>query len=316
MSDYIIGSFNIQNLNNTKDFEMLAKIIRRGNFDVIALQEAHARDAIKSIASALGTKWEYAYPRGNDEYAFIWNTMRLRLRELPNNKENPQIVRNFHPKKTLGEAMPVRPPYVGYFTAQGLFGGCKFDLRVINTHIAFSKPSYVPSFVSETDARRNELSVISRNLYDDVATKQLEGAKSIFTVLLGDYNLVLEGEGPKIRTEWHVKYGTYEYLTKDGHRIKFDQRQKTSLKQPTNYIIDSSNLEEIAEMQEQEIALNGDYYSRNYDHFGYDESLPLKYKIKCSRVDAVELYEEDNKLETYRKKISDHVPIKMEITLM
>ena len=82
------------------------------------------------------------------------------------------------------------------------------------------------------------------------------------------------------------------------------------------FAINSSDTEEIAELQDQEIAVDEDYYSRNYDHFGYNELHPPKYKIKCSRVDAVELYKADNKLEIYRKKISDHVPIKMEITLM
>lgn len=316
MSDYIIGSFNIQHLNNTKDFDKLAEIIEHGKFDVVAIQEARGRGAVKSIALALGSKWDYACPRGNEEYAFIWNTMRLRLREFPKNKENPQIVRNFHPRKTQGEAMPIRPPYVGYFTAQGLFGGCKFDIRIINTHIAFSKPSYVPNYVSESNARRNELTLITRNIYDQVATRQIEGAKSIFTVLLGDFNLVLEGTGDKIQTLWQARYGEYEYYTWNGNKMKFEQREKTTLKQPTNYKIDSSDLEEIAEMQEQEIANDGDYYSRNYDHFGYDESLKSKYSIKCSRVDAVELYDDANKLEIYRKKISDHVPIKMEITLI
>ena len=82
----------------------------------------------------------------------------------------------------------------------------------------------------------------------------------------------------------------------------FDQREKTTLKQPANFAINSSDTEEIAELQDQEIAVDEDYYSRNYDHFGYNELHPPKYKIKCSRVDAVELYKADNKLEIKRKR--------------
>ena len=60
---------------------------------------------------------------------------------------------------------------------------------------------------------------------------------------------------------------------------------------------------------------NMSFYSRNYDHFGYDENLKVKYKLKASRVDALYKYY-NNDLEAYRKRISDHVPIKLEITLI
>lgn len=37
MSDYTVGSFNIQHLNYTKDFEKLAEIIKTEGFDVNAI---------------------------------------------------------------------------------------------------------------------------------------------------------------------------------------------------------------------------------------------------------------------------------------
>lgn len=313
MSDYVIGSFNIQHLNNTKDFDVLAKIIKDENFDIIAIQEARSRTAVDYIVKKLNSSyWDSAYPKGNEEYAFIWKKRRLRLLELPDNRQNPQIASGYHYRPSKGEIKLVRPPFIGYFTAQGLYGGCNFDLRLINTHITFTKPTNSPTDVGILDARRNELSVLSRDIYGTVSDRVLGSMRSIFTVLLGDYNLVIEGEGPKI-----LKEG-YSYIVKNGKVMVFDQKEKTSLKKPVdteNEITDSEDrLEQLA--QEKYVEGSEDYYSRNYDHFGYDDSLPSKYLIKCSRVDAINYIDADDKLRTYRNKISDHVPIKLEITLM
>lgn len=312
MRNYIIGSFNIQHLNLTKDFEMLAKIIKHENFDIIAIQEARSRYAVKEIVKELNPRyWDYAFPTDNEEYAFIWRKRRLRLLELPNNRENPQVLRSYHYRKKSGEIQLVRPPYIGYFTAQGVYGGCNFDLRLINTHITFSKPKNAPTDVTVLNARRNELSILSRDIYGTVSDRVLGSKRSIFTLLLGDFNLVLDDDGPKI-----LKEG-YTYVIKNGKQMVFDQKEKTSLKKLPDSVDNSYDNEDKLEFSSQEKYIDGtgEYYSRNYDHFGYDDSLQTKYIIKCARVDAVNYYDDANKLKTYREKISDHVPIKLEITL-
>ncbi len=315
MRDYIVGSFNIQHLNNTKDFEMLAIIIKQENFDVVAIQEARSKEAVERIAKNLNAiYWDSAYPKEGEEYAFIWKKRRLRLLEMPQNKENPRIENSFHYKKENGEVKLVRPPYVGYFTAKGMYGGCNFDLRLINTHIAFSKPFYAPEFVSERNVRRNELSVLVRELYDSVNTSPIFGVRSIFTALLGDFNLVLTGAGDNIIENVSGFDEKYPYKTQNGDGMKFRQEEKSSLKQAKDTTYNGLSNEDIAEQQEQELARDSDYYSRNYDHFAYGDSLTDRYGVQCSRVDAVYKYC-NNDLALYRKKISDHVPIKMIITL-
>ena len=310
MRDYIIGSFNIQHLNMTKDFKTIAKIIKRENFDIIAIQESRSKLAIESIVTELNPKlWTYACPPGNEEYAFIWNKKRLRLLELPRNKENPQIINSYHYRRKSGEIKLVRPPYVGYFTAQGLPGGCNFDLRLINTHITFSKPK--DATVDVLTARRNELTVLSRDIYGTVSDRVLGSKRSIFTVLLGDYNLVLDNDGPKI-----LKDG-YTYEIKNGKEMQFDQKYKTSLKKLNDSENQSNIKEDILEFLRREKYVEGseDYYSRNYDHFGYEKTLKAKYKIKCTRVEAIDYYHGTNKFKNYLDKISDHVPIKLVLTL-
>lgn len=312
MSDYIVGSFNIQHLNYTKDFEKLAEIIKSEGFDVVAIQEARSKGAVERLVMELNKNyWDYAFPFGNEEYAFIWKNRRIKLLELPNNKENPQIVSGYHYRKSVGEVRLVRPPFIGYFTAQGIYGGCNFDLRLINTHIAFSKPSYAPDEVGTIDARRNELSILARDIYGSVSDRVLGSMRSIFTVLLGDYNLVLEGIGPKL-----LKAG-YTYEIKNGKQMVFKQTEKTTLKRPLDSEDDTSSDEDRIESKAQQKYIEGstDYYSMNFDHFGYDDSLESKYVIECTRVDALSYMDEEEVLKSYRDKVSDHVPIKLEITL-
>ncbi len=312
MSDYIVGSFNIQHLNYTKDFEKLAEIIKSEGFDVVAIQEARSKGAVERLVMELNNNyWDYAFPFGNEEYAFIWKNRRIKLLELPNNKENPQIVSGYHYRKSIGEVRLVRPPFIGYFTAQGTYGGCNFDLRLINTHIAFSKPSYAPDEVGTIDARRNELSILARDIYGSVSDRVLGSMRSIFTVLLGDYNLVLEGIGPKL-----LKAG-YTYEIKNGKQMVFKQTEKTTLKRPVDSEDDTSSDEDRIESKAQQKYIEGseDYYSMNFDHFGYDNSLESKYVIECTRVDALSYIDEEEVLKSYRDKVSDHVPIKLEITL-
>ena len=133
--------------------------------------------------------------------------------------------------------------------------------------------------------------------------------RSIFTVLLGDYNLVLCGDGPKLWNELFLD--RYDYRTKDGDKMEFIQDQKTTLKQPKG----NRNITEDHEDQEEVKEGDVSYYSRNYDHFGYDETIKTKYSLKPSRVDALYKYY-NNDLAEYRKNISDHVPIKLKITLI
>ena len=82
-------------------------------------------------------------------------------------------------------------------------------------------------------------------------------------------------------------------------------------------------------MQERETSLRmpheqqslGECYANNYDHFTYEMDLIGKLKMKeANRVEALTKYfpeetEIVNKLQSYREKVSDHVPIKLSIDL-
>ena len=83
--------------------------------------------------------------------------------------------------------------------------------------------------------------------------------------------------------------------------LKTVQEEKTSLKQPPKQ--SSPCQEEIS-----------DYYAHNYDHFAYETGLEKMVRLTVSRVDALGIYC-GNDLAGYRREISDHVPIKLELDL-
>ena len=58
------------------------------------------------------------------------------------------------------------------------------------------------------------------------------------------------------------------------------------------------------------------YTENDYDHFSLTKELQNKLSANADRVDAVNIYYSgDNKFEMYRKQVSDHVPIKLDINL-
>ena len=59
---------------------------------------------------------------------------------------------------------------------------------------------------------------------------------------------------------------------------------------------------------------NNKIFSNNYDHFTYDIKRFSNVTVSCNRVNTVEKYCENNQ-ELHIKDISDHVPIKMDLTI-
>ena len=313
---YTIGSFNVLKLSNQtnkeiqKDYNMLAQIIIDERFDVVALQEVLSEDPIKnSLIPALGSnKWKYkwASPKpfstsSAEGYAYIWNEQKLRLVD---SNDNPKIYNQYRiqgsrlsgsDKKLIDRQGLIRPPYVARFTPAGLLGGSNFEIRLINTHIVFGKPSNAEMFMAEpsmgdVSIRKQELQTLSECIYRMVSTKRYGNNLPAYTFLLGDYNLCLCGTESKM-----------DHLIRidDSRQLRTVQEEKTSLK----------------EVKKNEDSMGfQDYYAHNYDHFSYETGLDQKLRMQVSRVDALSTYY-NNDLETYRKKISDHVPIKLVLSL-
>lgn len=108
----VIGSFNIRDLNfsnenggeiQKRDFPLIADMIIKESFDIVAIQEVNSPMALERIVFFLNKKkdflheWEgdasgKAATSNNDPegYGFIWNKKRIRLMEIPR-KSNPSF---------------------------------------------------------------------------------------------------------------------------------------------------------------------------------------------------------------------------------
>lgn len=297
---YTIGSFNMLKMNYrsdkeiAKDYTQIAKIIKTEQFDIVALQEVFNEGSIRHLLlPALGpSEWDYVWATpepfsssSNEGYAYIWRKKRFRL---VTSSDNPQIYSRV--KSGVGNGAVIRPPFVARFTPSGLLGGSNFELRLINTHIVFSKPSGVTAVVSDADLRRQELKILSEEVYRLVSSKRYGSFMPAYTILMGDYNLCLAGDGPH--------FDRVIPIDKKRNLLSV-QTEKTSLKTPSD--VDGPGD-------------GSEFYSKNYDHFSYESSLPQKMQLIDSRVEALSKYYQ-NDLEAYRREVSDHVPIKLVVDL-
>jgi len=285
---YIIGSFNMQKWggNNSKDYDMLKKIIETENFDIVAFQEVFSDDPIQAICRSLKGTWEYCvgYPeksQGGEGYAFIWKARRISLAKSRKNN-NPQIVEKYKVKRDLDILGLRRAPYYARFTPKAL---PNMEIRLINTHIRFNKVK--SDDISRSDQRYQEFRILAEDIMARISN-QPEFNKDFYTVLLGDYNLTLV----QIREKGQI---TVE--SRSGQKLK-----------------------EITTAQELPTSLSNDdntkiIYANNYDHFTYNtENFERLCSFDIERIDAVNKYF-DNDREAYKTKISDHVPIKLTIRL-
>lgn len=313
MSKYVIGSFNLRDLNFSnisnddtheklsRDFAKIAEIIVKENFDVIALQEINAPNALDKLVYDLNQykrpDREFAFCFGTDmpnqsgskdpeRYGFIWNIKRLRLLKTRRNN-NPGYYQN------AGAITLIRPPYYARFTARGMLGGANFELRLINTHIL--GPG------NKESERIREFDILVKKVLPRICDHQeISNDGEImpaYTFLMGDYNLVLNKSE---RSIYKIETLTTTNYTGRFREYKTVQKEATSLCIPQNQI----TIE--------------DCYANNYDHFTYETDLENKLILIPQRIEALSKYfsytsEAIEKLKSYRTKVSDHVPIKMTI---
>ena len=308
---YKIGSFNVQHLSSKdetvreKKFKDIAHIIRNQQFDIVALQEVLNEESVKSLVNGLGNlKWDHVYMEPNtyaskkEGYAYIWRNDRVRLVDDENG--NPIIYNRYTKRHKIGTQGLVRPPLVARFTPDDVNGGPFVEFRLINTHIAFSSSVNAIEAHNDSELRRMEYEILTKDVYRLISTMGTGNNMPSYTFLMGDYNLCLtSNNAPKIEDTITISQGR----TGDRNLITVQDR-RTTVKQ-ANENNKSKNAKEL---------LEEDLYSNDFDHFTYDEIYPTIMKLENRRVDALGTYYK-NDVENYRAYISDHVPIKLVIDL-
>lgn len=335
---YRIGSFNLHNIGtgaftNERDLEKIATIIKSEKLDVVALQEVLTEGKIftkddlpssitkKNIISYLGgpEHWGFEWAFSGDEsirhegYAFLWNKDRLDLSTAEIIRNGQKFTRIYRPRMIkVNKQNMRRQPYFARFTPHGKAGGSNFEIRLLCVHTYFGDDNLTDRLI-----RQNELDVLLTDIYPQMADMNFQNSLPRYTIILGDYNAELVTDenikavaernahrrsiGMKIPVAMKTNGAGGVYSEKYGVIVKTTQDQLTTLK-----LKNPDSTEEILEERG---------YANNYDHFSYDEqAIGHVINNKPRRIDAVRVYCNDN-YEEYFKKISDHIPIVMELKI-
>ena len=285
-----IGSFNLRDfsLNRTGiDIPLIARIIHEQGFHIVALQEVLNPMTLKSLKDNLnhmGGKWVTDMDKPNqgtipkqEYYAFIWNEDKVQLarKTITRNGvsaeiEVPPMIANY--KNSSARELARDPYYARFWPKREDYS----EIRLINVHLKSNNYTVYE--------RNKEFKIIADRIYHALS-KDAEGTRSKYTIMLGDYNLNLKRQdniGNLLEEE--------EYCINDTGRlqiIKTVQDKKTTLR-------DSST-----------------QFANNFDHFSYDSQLD-DVVVSVDVVDSVHAYCEGSYKDHF-EKVSDHIPITVTI---
>lgn len=240
---YRICSFNVlrsirSDTNDRAFYALLNQLIADEGIDIFAFQEAKNINFIKNVVKNLPSRW-VGEPVQNSELAFVWNANRV---AECSKARTPQV---FHRYKA--DPRMLREPVLARFVPVDF--KLNFEIRLVNVHIVH----HLKDSPNPVKDRKYECSLAKGVIYETVdkpPTGKDGSFRSVFTVVLGDYNLDCDACnqcGPEI--------------------IRTFQDEKTTLK--------ASELEPG--------------YKNSYDHFSYraDSTVP---RNTPRRIDAVDHY--------------------------
>lgn len=327
---YKIASFNACTLSyraSTDKLTYISDIIKNNDFDIVGVQEVFTEGNVwqgASVESDINRRflkynlpgWECKYckpskdnsrtaDRRGEGFFIIWKTSSFRLAEYRDaNMSEPKI---FEPRiinemstDTYKEIPPMaRMPMYARFVATKNNG---IELRIINVHL----------YEGGNDSfkeRQEEFWTTINEIYSGIQYRGYGSGIKPYTVVLGDYNLIINDEkaNKANRLNRHSKYIEMLNVNDNGDNIITNQVEPTTIKQP---MVDVDGNERMPDNP----------YNNNYDHFSYDinrfESNDVQVNVRRLTITEC-IRHKPRKYETkeleYRKIISDHVPIVMEI---
>lgn len=272
---YKIGSFNVHNMGrktSTDKIKKIADIIRKENFDIVALQEVFCQKTgivtpkdiafpLSDILRNLGLNYTAYFEEppqatspAKEGYAFIWNSKRVHLPEVlvSDSKTDTKIKRIFYPRifnqykldKSAGQINIIRNPLYARFVPNEQ---PMMEFRLINTHIRS---------LGATELRRNEFRVISKSIYPEICdkiygTQEAGNCGSFYTIIIGDYNLNLK------RNWTSTPFIEDTILLPNNSVLKVGNESLTTIKQITE-----ENEKDFYKEQK---------YNNNFDHITYDQ---------------------------------------------
>ncbi|MHC6202121.1 exonuclease/endonuclease/phosphatase family protein [Breznakiellaceae bacterium SP9] len=346
---YIIGSFNLHNFSSrhvSKDVKTIASIITGERFDIIALQEVLDPSAFRKILQHLPPYWDgsYASPRSRKQelilvkdkfgkpavkksssdaskgYAFLWNKKRF----IECSENGPQIVERM--KGSL-----IRSPYYARFIPNSSFGGSFFELRLVNIHLCSPYENKRKHLKEYNTALKSIFTSINKARYGD--------NRPAYTVMLGDYGMPLKWcSDIRIENQIILTDQTQETFISDKQslpkNIAFDSTMSTfdSIMSEVEKVVQESTpanspvwvatalvatgahiVKDVKKMLDANKG-EGERLRESFDHFSYDAARFTDVILRMEPVNAVEKYYSGD-FEGYKNRVSNHVPILMEVTL-
>ena len=123
--------------------------------------------------------------------------------------------------------------------------------------------------------RNEEYKLVTNEIHNYINTRRYGDNMPAYTIILGDYNL----------------FCLYcDQNDNQNQTVKTKQNEKTTL------------------------STDNESFANDYDHFSYDENRFVGTSINVERIDTVSKYCYNN-FEKHREKVSDHIPIKLELVL-
>lgn len=330
-----IGSFNVKNLSlaTGRDLERIAEIIKENELDIVAMQEVLSEGKILtginaksvlgqakaydySLKHRLGDNWDIcwrdpetnakSYPfLGEDSrgegYAFLWNTKRVNLPlDDRGNKIYPRIWRSYNTKADDGLIRLMRDPCYGRFVVNNRLA----EIRLITTHIVYGKPSAdkmdVDIDFGAIAMRNHEFQILAGQIYPRISEYYKDINCTVpYTLILGDYNLNL-----------HSSIATNAFMPSVAY---FNSSGKQIYSEDSSYCTIYTVQDELSTLKRDEDGL-----ASNYDHFSFDERVRKQIvPNSVHTIDAVNqnVKDENTKYQTYRREVSDHLPIIIEIDI-
>ena len=334
--------------NDTKkDLNKIADIIKNNKIDIIAIQEITDKEALKELLRAIAQQYteEERLKRGNinynnlyrhaltndcygfrtknwegrwaapiskhggiaaEGYAFIWNRDKIKLVTNYEGKVFEPRITPYGKKNTW-----VRPPFIGRFMPIK----SRYEFRLINTHIAWGVTSKMKqedsdvydTSVTDIELRRKELKALIEDVYINLAQKRYDVNHidrnprylDAYTFILGDYNMNLRSS---VATGNIIPDELADHVYKNMRIVTVNNKLSTLKSEsgiPDGLPPDT-------------------YLANNYDHFSYDANKIVN--AEADVIYAFDIYDEKedevedmSKYEIYRKKISDHIPVYMDI---
>ena len=216
------------------------------------------------------------------------------------------------------------------------------ELRIIVAHLIYGKPTISggsDDFTIDEGAialRRKEFNTLAGKIYQRISEDHAVRECTVpYTLLMGDYNLNLKygGAGGPYLTEnqyecretlGHYADGTeivaaVAFFDEYGHLVSSDVPEE-KLKQFCRETGErqGGSVMRIYTAQSQLSTLKRDEsgYANNYDHFSFDDRVKSRASdIKNLRALHEFVGDSDAEFDTYKSKVSDHVPIIIELNL-